>query len=57
VLKIYKHSSDFLHFYGTFILELYVEFLSTFVVFNRFNTNGQVHPRLDTIQKQVVHEF
>jgi hypothetical protein len=57
MLKIYKHSSDFLHFYGTFILELYVEFLSTFVVFIRFNTNGQVHPRLDTIQKQVVHEF
>jgi hypothetical protein len=35
VLKICKHSSNFLHFYGTFILELYVEFLSTFVVFSK----------------------
>jgi hypothetical protein len=49
VLKIYKHCSGFLHFYGTFISELYIEFLSTFVVFNRFNTNGQVHPSLDKI--------
>jgi hypothetical protein len=51
VLKICKYSSDFLHFYGTFISELYVEFLSTVVVFIKFNTNGHVHPRVDTIQK------
>jgi hypothetical protein len=28
VLKIRKHSSDFLHFFGTLILEQYIEFLS-----------------------------
>jgi hypothetical protein len=49
-LKIYKHSLDFLHFFGTFISKLYVEFLSIFVMFIKFNTNGQVHPRLGTIQ-------
>jgi hypothetical protein len=48
VLKICKHYSNFLQFYGTFISELYIEFLSTFVVFIKFNTNGQVYPRLDT---------
>jgi hypothetical protein len=51
VLKICKHFLDFLHFFGTFILELYVEFLSAFVIFIKFNTNGQVRPRLGTIQK------
>jgi hypothetical protein len=28
VLKIRKHSFDFLHFFGTLNLELYIEFLS-----------------------------
>ena len=51
VLKICKHSFDFLHFFDTFISKLYVEFLSIFVMFIKFNTNGQVLPRLDTIQK------
>jgi hypothetical protein len=51
VLKIYKHSLDFLYFFGTFILELYLEFLSAFVMSIKFNTNGQVHPRSGTIQK------
>ena len=51
VLKIYIHSSDFLYFFGTFILELYIEFLSTPVMFIKFNANAQVHPRLDTFQK------
>jgi hypothetical protein len=51
VLKIRKHSSDFLHFFGTFILELYIEFLSAPVMFIKFNANTQVHLRLDTFQK------
>ena len=51
VLKIYKYSINFLYFFDTFISELYIEFLSIFVIFIKFNTNWQVHPRLDTIQK------
>jgi hypothetical protein len=49
-LKIRKHSSDLYQFFGTFILELYVELLSTTVMFIKLNANGQVHPRLDTVQ-------
>jgi hypothetical protein len=49
-LKIRKNSSDLLQFFGTFILELYVELLSTIVMFIKLNANGQVRPRLDTIQ-------
>jgi hypothetical protein len=51
MLKIRKHSSDFLYFFGTFILELQVEFLSVPVMFIKFNANEQVRPRLDTFQK------
>jgi hypothetical protein len=51
MLKIRKHSSDFLHFFGTFSLELYAEILSMPVMFIKFNANAQVHPRLDTFQK------
>jgi hypothetical protein len=49
-LKIHKNSSDLLQSFGTFILELYVELLSAIVMFIKFNANGQVRPRLDTIQ-------
>ena len=49
-LKIYKHSSDLLQFFGTFILELYVELLFAIVMFIKLNANGQVRPKLDTIQ-------
>jgi hypothetical protein len=51
VLKIRIYSSDFLYFFGTFILELYIEFLSALVMFIKFNANAQVHPRLETFQK------
>jgi hypothetical protein len=51
VLKIHRHSSNSLQFFGTFILELYVEFLFATIMFIKFNANGQVRPRLDTIQK------
>jgi hypothetical protein len=49
-LKICKHSSNLLQFFGTFILELYVGLLSATVMFIKLNANGQVHPRLNTIQ-------
>jgi hypothetical protein len=49
-LKIYKHSSNLLQFFGTFILGLYAELLSAIVMFIKLNANGQVHPSLDTIQ-------
>ena len=49
-LKIRKHPSDLLQFLGTFIYELYVELLCAIVIFIKLNANGQVHPRLDTIQ-------
>jgi hypothetical protein len=52
VLKIRKHSYDFLYFFGTFIFELYVEFLSTPVMFIKFNANAQVRPWLDTFQEE-----
>jgi hypothetical protein len=51
VLKICNHSSNSLQFFGTFILELYVEFLSTTVMFIKINANGQVRLRSETIQK------
>jgi hypothetical protein len=50
-LKIRKHSSDLLQFFGTFILELYIELLYAIVMFIKLNANGQVHLRLDTIQR------
>jgi hypothetical protein len=56
VLKIRKHSYDFLHFFGTFILELYVEFLSAPVMFINLI---QIHKCIQgwiPFKKQ-VHEF
>ena len=52
MLKIHKHSYIFLHFFGTFIFELYVEFLSMPIMFIEFNANVQVRPRLDTFQEK-----
>jgi hypothetical protein len=49
-LKIRKNSSNLLQFFGTFILKLYIELFSATVMFIKLNTNGQVRPRLDTIQ-------
>jgi hypothetical protein len=45
VLKIYEHSSHSLHFFGTFILELFIEFFFAAVMFIKVNANGQVRLR------------